>query len=124
MSAGSREAIREGSARMPITTINPVTGEVLKRFDAMPAEEIDRAIGRAVAGFPALRRTWFEERAAGMRAAAGLLEAEQDEVGALMALEMGKPLTAAKAEVVKCAKACRFYAEHAERFLADEPVES
>jgi acyl-CoA reductase-like NAD-dependent aldehyde dehydrogenase len=36
----------------------------------------------------------------------------------------GQTLIAAKAEVVKCAKACRFYAEHAERFLADEPADA
>src|SRR4051812_47182575 len=108
---------------MPIATINPVTGAVLKTFDAMPEDEIDRALGRAVTGFRALRNTSFDQRADWMRTAADLLEAEQDEVGALMTLEMGKTLAAAKAEVVKCAKACRFYAQHAERFLADEPVE-
>src|SRR3954469_9548997 len=108
---------------MPIATTNPVTGEVIKTFDALPPEQIDAAIGRSLDGFRALRATSFAQRAAWMRAAADLLEAEQDDVGALMTLEMGKTLAAAKAEVVKCAKACRFYAEHAERFLADEPVE-
>src|SRR3954447_1465606 len=109
---------------MPIATTNPVTGEVIKTFDALPPEQIDAAIGRSLDGFPALRATSFAQRAAWMRAAAELLEAEQDDVGALMTLEMGKTLAAAKAEVVKCAKACRFYAEHAETFLADEPADS
>jgi succinate-semialdehyde dehydrogenase/glutarate-semialdehyde dehydrogenase len=36
---------------------------------------------------------------------------------------MGKPIVAARAEVVKCASACRYYADHAERILASEPVE-
>src|SRR5437763_8311735 len=40
-----------------------------------------------------------------------------------MTTEMGKPVGAARAEIQKCAKACRFYAERAEGFLADEPVE-
>src|SRR3954447_5987977 len=109
---------------MPIATTNPVTGEVIKTFDALPPEQIDAAIGRSLDGFPALRATSFAQRAAWMRAAAELLEAEQDDVGALMTLEMGKTLAAAKAEVVKCAKACRFYAEHAETFLADEPADA
>jgi succinate-semialdehyde dehydrogenase/glutarate-semialdehyde dehydrogenase len=109
---------------MPIATINPATGEVLKEFDSLPPEQIDAAIGRSVAGFRALRATSFDQRAGWMRAAADLLEAEQDNVGALLTLEMGKTLTAAKAEVVKCAKACRFYAEHAERFLTDEPADA
>jgi succinate-semialdehyde dehydrogenase/glutarate-semialdehyde dehydrogenase len=108
---------------MPIATINPVTGEVLKTFDSMPEDQIDRALDRSVAGFQALRKTTFAQRAGWMRAAADLLDAEVDDVSALMTLEMGKTFAAAKAEVTKCAGACRFYAEHAERFLADEPVE-
>jgi succinate-semialdehyde dehydrogenase / glutarate-semialdehyde dehydrogenase len=109
---------------MPIATTNPATGAVVKTFDALPPEQIDAAIGRSLAGFRALRDTTFAERAGWMRAAADLLEAEQDEVGALMTLEMGKTYAAAKAEVVKCAKACRFYADNAERFLADEPADA
>jgi succinate-semialdehyde dehydrogenase/glutarate-semialdehyde dehydrogenase len=109
---------------MPIATTNPVTGEVLKTFDPLPPEQIDAAIGRSADGFRALRRTSFGQRGGWLRAAADLLEAEQDDVGALMTLEMGKTFAAAKAEVVKCAKACRFYAEHAEGFLADEPADA
>jgi succinate-semialdehyde dehydrogenase/glutarate-semialdehyde dehydrogenase len=109
---------------MPIATINPATGEVVKKFDPLTPEQIDAAIGRSADAFRALRSTTFGERAGWMRAAAELLEAEQDEVGAMMTLEMGKTLSAAKAEVAKCAKACRFYAEHAERFLADEPADA
>src|SRR5436190_8380682 len=109
---------------MPIATINPATGEVVKKFDAVPPEQIDAAIGRSADAFRALRATSFDQRAGWLRAAADLLEAEQDYLGALLTLEMGKTLTAAKAEVVKCAKACRFYAEHAEQFLADEPADS
>ena len=109
---------------MPIATINPATGEVVKTFDALPAEQIDAAIGRSADAFRALRATPFGRRTGWMRAAADLLEAEQNELSALVTLEMGKTLTAARAEVVKCAKDCRFYAEHAEQFLADEPADS
>jgi len=41
-----------------------------------------------------------------------------------MTEEMGKPITAAVAEAEKCARACRFYADEGERFLAPEPVET
>ena len=109
---------------MAIATTNPATGEVLKTFDPLTDEQINQAIHRAEQGFAALRRTSFEQRANWMRAAADLLEAEQDDIGALMTQEMGKTFTAAKAEVVKCAAACRFYADNAERFLADEPIEA
>jgi succinate-semialdehyde dehydrogenase/glutarate-semialdehyde dehydrogenase len=106
---------------MPIATTNPATGAVLKTFDELSDEQIDAAIGRAVDGFAALRATTFAQRAEWLREAADLLDRERDEVAALMTLEMGKVLAAAKAEVTKCAAACRFYAEHAEGFLADEP---
>src|SRR5688572_26128246 len=109
---------------MPIATTSPVTGEVLTTFDALSDGQIDEAIGRSVTGFRELRGTTFAQRAGWMRAAADLLDAERDDVGALMTREMGKTFTAAKAEAAKCAKACRFYADNAERFLADEPVEA
>jgi len=57
-----------------------------------------------------------------MITAAEILEREQDRFGELMTLEMGKPLKQARAEAAKCATACRYYAEHAEKFLADEPI--
>jgi succinate-semialdehyde dehydrogenase/glutarate-semialdehyde dehydrogenase len=108
---------------MPIATINPVTGEHVQSFEPMPEPEIDAAIGRAAKGFDVLRRTPFAERAGWMRAVAGILDDERDEIARRMTTEMGKTLDAAEAEVGKCAKACRFYADHAERFLADEPAD-
>jgi succinate-semialdehyde dehydrogenase/glutarate-semialdehyde dehydrogenase len=105
---------------MAIATTNPATGTVVKRFDPMPEAEIDRRIGLAARDFEVLRRAGFGQRAVWMNAAADLLDAERDQVAAMMTLEMGKTLASAKAEVAKCASACRFFAKHAERFLADE----
>ena len=109
---------------MPIATINPATGGLIRTFDELSDEQIDAAIGRAVDGFAALRATTFAHRAEWLRDAADLLDRECDEVAALMTTEMGKTLSAAKAEVTKCAAACRYYAEHAEDFLADEPADA
>ncbi len=106
---------------MPIATINPATGETVKTFDPLSPEQIESALLTAVLGFNELRRTTFDERAGWMLAAAKLLEAERDPIAMIMTTEMGKTLGAAKAEVGKCAGACRFYAQHAEEFLADEP---
>jgi len=105
---------------MTIATTNPATGLVVQRFDPIPEAEIDRRIGLAVRDFEVLRRVGYGQRAAWMNAAADLLDAERDEVAAMMTLEMGKTLASAKAEVTKCATACRFFAKHAERFLADD----
>ena len=108
---------------MAIATVNPATGEVLKTFQPMPEEQVERRLARAVDGFAALRRTPYAQRAGWMRAAAGVLDAEGDSIARLMTTEMGKTLTAARAEVAKCTTACRFYAEHAQDYLADEPVD-
>ncbi|HST48178.1 NADP-dependent succinic semialdehyde dehydrogenase [Jatrophihabitans sp.] len=109
---------------MAIATTNPATGEVLTTFEPLTDAEIDTRLEAAAQGFKTLRRTSFADRAGWMRAAADILDAEQDQVATLMTTEMGKTLASAKAEVAKCAKACRFYAEHAEAFLADAPAEA
>jgi succinate-semialdehyde dehydrogenase / glutarate-semialdehyde dehydrogenase len=109
---------------MAIATINPATGELLKTFEPLSAAEIEQKLQLANSAFRAHRRTSFSERAAKMRRAAEILEKEKDECARLMTLEMGKPIKAAVAEAVKCAGGCRFYAENAERFLADEVVET
>jgi succinate-semialdehyde dehydrogenase/glutarate-semialdehyde dehydrogenase len=109
---------------MAIATVNPATGETLKTFDPLSAEEVSVRIGRAADAFSSYRLTSFAERAGWMRAAADLLDAEVDDIAQLMTTEMGKTLAAAKAEVTKCAAGCRYYAEHAEALLADEPADA
>jgi len=108
---------------MAIATVNPATGETLKTFDPLTPEEVDARIARAAAAFCSYRLTSYDERAGWMRAAADLLDAEVDHIALLMTTEMGKTVAAAKAEVGKCAAGCRYYAEHAEQFLADEPAD-
>jgi len=107
-----------------IATINPATGEVVKTFEALTADQIEQKLQLAVKAFEAHRKTTFADRAAKMLRAAEILEKEKDECGRLMTLEMGKPFKAAVAEAVKCTTGCRYYAENAEKFLADEVVET
>ena len=109
---------------MAIATINPATGEVVKTFEALTPVQIEEKLQRAASAFQTHRRTTFADRAAKMMRAAEILENEKDECARLMTLEMGKPLKAAVAEALKCAGGCRYYAEHAEKFLADEVVET
>jgi succinate-semialdehyde dehydrogenase / glutarate-semialdehyde dehydrogenase len=109
---------------MAIATTNPATGEVLKTFEPLTDAQIESKIQLAAATFRAHRRTPFSERAAKMMRVAEILDQEKDECARLMTLEMGKPLKAAVAEALKCALGCRFYAENAEKFLADEIIDT
>ena len=109
---------------MAIATTNPANGEVLKTFEPLTAAQIEQKLQLAASAFRDHRRTSFADRASKMMRAAEILEKEKDECARLMTLEMGKPLKAAVAEALKCATGCRYYAENAERFLADETVET
>src|ERR1700726_62139 len=109
---------------MAIATTNPTTGEVVKSFEPLTSAQIEQKLQLAAAAFGNHRRTSFADRAAKMMRAAEILEKEKDECAHLMTLEMGKPLKAAVAEALKCATGCRYYAENAEKFLADEIVET
>ncbi|MER6183166.1 NADP-dependent succinic semialdehyde dehydrogenase [Streptomyces sp. NPDC001652] len=105
---------------MPIATVNPANGETLKTYEAMGPEEIERRLQLAEATFRTYRTTPFAERARLMHRAAALLDGLQPDIARIMTTEMGKPVKQARAEVAKCAKAMRWYAEHAESLLADE----
>src|SRR5437773_6457697 len=109
---------------MAIATTNPATGEIEKTFEALSDTEVDERIARAAATAVEYRRTTFEERARWMNAAADALEAKSGDIARVMTTEMGKTIVAARAEVLKCAKGCRFYAQHAASMLADEPADA
>jgi succinate-semialdehyde dehydrogenase/glutarate-semialdehyde dehydrogenase len=109
---------------MAIASLNPATGELLKRFEPISDSELGNKLDLADQAFRTYRRTPFAERAQNMLRVAGILESEKIELGKLMTTEMGKTLRSAAEEAVKCAWACRFYAENAERFLADEVAPS
>lgn len=103
---------------MPIATVNPATGELIREFAAHTEQEVDERIAQAHAAFLELRATDFATRAAWMHRAADLLEADAESTAALLTLEMGKTLSQARGEVHKSANTLRFYADHAEEFLA------
>ena len=109
---------------MAIATTNPATGELVKSFKALSPEQIEQKLQLAISAFQRHRWTRFAERARMMLNAAEILEKEKDECARLMTLEMGKTLRSAVEEAAKCATGCRYYAENAERFLADEVVET
>lgn len=107
---------------MAITSVNPATGESIETYATLSAKELGEAIEASSEAFEQWRRTSFDERASAVRRVAGMLRERADELARLMALEMGKPITGGRAESEKCAWVCDYYAEHAEGFLAPEPV--
>jgi len=108
---------------MSIATINPATGKTVRTFEPFSAARVNESLDRAVAAYQLQQRTSFADRAGRMRKAAAILDAESRDLGRLMTVEMGKPIKAAVAEAEKCATACRYYADNAERLLADRNVD-
>lgn len=109
---------------MAIATINPATGETLATFTALTETEIADKLDLAQTTYQEYRNTTFSERSQWLNNAADILEREQNKFAQIMTQEMGKPYQSAIAEVKKCALVCRFYAEKAEAFLADEVIAS
>jgi succinate-semialdehyde dehydrogenase / glutarate-semialdehyde dehydrogenase len=108
---------------MIFRSINPATGAVLAEFPALAPAEVDQRVARAEAAAVRWRATPVAERARMVGRLAELLESEQERLGRMMTLEMGKPIRAAIEEAAKCALACRYYAEHGPAIVADQPVE-
>jgi succinate-semialdehyde dehydrogenase/glutarate-semialdehyde dehydrogenase len=120
VSTRSVAEIRKGH----IASINPFTGELLREYEQHSDEAIEKKLQLASERFRDYRKVAFAVRAQMMTRAAEILENGKDAFGKLMTQEMGKPLRAAIQEAEKCALACRYYAQNAERFLADEEAKT
>lgn len=108
---------------MAIRSVNPATGEILREFPASAWPTVDGQLANAAGSFTAWSSTPVAERAEVLRRAAVFFEEERDALGSLATREMGKPITGAREEAAKCATACRYYADHAARFLDVEAVD-
>ena len=106
-----------------LRSINPTTGATLAEYPALSPADLEQRLARAAVVAPRWRRTPVAERAAVVARLGELLEREQDRLGRLMTLEMGKPIQAAIDEAAKCATGCRFYAEHGPGFVSDLRVD-
>jgi succinate-semialdehyde dehydrogenase/glutarate-semialdehyde dehydrogenase len=105
-------------------SVNPATGEILRTFEEITDAALDAKLGLAASTFRTWRKVPFDGRARLLVRAAEVLEQRKEHWGRIMTSEMGKTLKSAVAEAEKCAWACRYYAENAERFLADEEWKS
>ncbi|HLO20752.1 MAG TPA: aldehyde dehydrogenase family protein, partial [Sphingomicrobium sp.] len=106
-----------------IQTVNPATEQPGKSYPETSLNDAHDAAAAAHQAFLKWRRTSFAERSAVIRKTAEILRARRDEFARLMTDEMGKTLTDGRAEVEKCAFHCDWFADHAETYLADEPVD-
>ena len=108
---------------MGIESINPATGEVLRRFEPLNPAQIEERMGRAADAAKTWRRTPLGDRTAVVRRMGDVLLERQAVYAKLMTDEMGKPIRAARDEVAKCADACHYFADHAAEFLAPESID-
>ncbi|HUS37720.1 MAG TPA: NAD-dependent succinate-semialdehyde dehydrogenase [Verrucomicrobiae bacterium] len=107
-----------------IRSINPATGELIREFEPHSDAEVEQKLVKSAEAFREHRHTPFVERSRLMNRVAEILESERHDHARMITQEMGKPLRAAVQEVEKCALGCRFYAENAAGFLADEQIKT
>src|ERR1700760_4925954 len=106
-----------------IVSVNPATGETLRNYQPLSPGQLEDKLARAERAYRSYRRTSMADRRRCLLAAADILESEKDRLARVMTQEMGKTIGAARAEAVKCATGCRYYAEHGERLLAEEAID-
>jgi succinate-semialdehyde dehydrogenase/glutarate-semialdehyde dehydrogenase len=108
-----------------IETLNPATGEVIARYEAHDNVTLEHLLSRA---WDRWRDEWqhraLDERLEILVSAGKVLDDRRDELAELVTIEMGKPISAARAEVQKCAWLCRHYAEHAPAYLEPQTVDT
>lgn len=109
---------------MPLETINPATGELVKTFTEMTKKEVDDIIDHSHDAFLSWRNVRYSERSKLMMNAANVLREGKEEYGKILTLEMGKTIKQAIAEVEKCAWVCEYYAKNTEEILKQEIIET
>jgi succinate-semialdehyde dehydrogenase/glutarate-semialdehyde dehydrogenase len=109
---------------MGLVSIDPASGRTIAAYAEHPPEEVAARVARAADAFARWRAAPLGERTAALGRVAEVLEARADTTARLVTAEMGKPIAEARAEIAKCAAGCRYYAAHAARMLAPEPVET
>ena len=115
--------LERSNARQKLQTVNPATGESGRSYEPNTLDDARVAAAAAHGAFLDWRRKSFAERSAVIRKAAEILRARKDEFARLMTEEMGKTFDDGRAEVEKCAFQCEWFADQAQNYLAQEPVD-
>lgn len=105
-------------------SVNPATDEMIREYIPHTNEQVDEILEQVHTAFSSWKTTSFGERSTILNKAAKELRKDAEKYATLMTREMGKPIKEARGEVEKCAWVCEYYAENAEKMLADEPAES
>ena len=104
---------------MSMKVTNPATGVVEAEYPLDTPEQVEEKLALAQKAHLTLRQMSFAERGKLMHAAADLMESEVESTATMVTREMGKPIAQSRAEVLKCAKNMRYYADNAEAMLSD-----
>lgn len=101
---------------------NPTTGDIIATYPLLNEHQLETALQQSADAFAVWRNTPLEKRVNVLRQLGEQLRQRQDELAKMATLEMGKPLAQSRAEVLKCASLCDWYAEHGPAMLADKPT--
>ena len=108
----------------PVKTVNPATNKLVKEFEVMKEDQLNRLINQADQAYQEWHHTAFSKRAAIIHRMAGLMRERKEELAKLATLEMGKLFRESIAEVEISAAIFDYYADHAEEFLSDKQLET
>jgi succinate-semialdehyde dehydrogenase/glutarate-semialdehyde dehydrogenase len=109
---------------MKIQSINPYTEEVIKEFEPMPPDVVEREIARSREAFRAWRDVPVSSRAAAVKKMGDHLRAEKHRYAEIMTHEMGKPIRESVSEIEKCSWLCDYYAENGKKYLDPEEIKT
>ena len=109
---------------MTFKSINPHNGKEIATYKEHTEKEVNDILEKSRVAFESWREIPVNERCKLLVNAGGVLRNNVEKYAKTMTLEMGKPISEARGEINKCAWVCDFYAENAERFLADEIIET
>ncbi len=101
-------------------SVNPANGQTIATMPWATADELERVLSQAAAGFAEWKQTTVSYRAQKLRDTGAALRSRSEEMAQMIALEMGKPIKQARGEVAKSAALCDWYAEHGPAMLEPE----
>ena len=108
---------------MSIQTINPNTIKLVKSFEEMTDEAVNKAVAQAEKAFTGWRKTSYKERSQLLSKVAQLMLREKNSLAETITLEMGKLISQAEGEIDLSANIIEYYADHGAEFLADKPLD-